>query len=107
MDELVRLCVLLIIISVLFSIMRRPFSNRGIDPILVFRPIGRFLKKKVRRLFKGSLKQLKSWRRSAWRQAGLTANVAGKMLLYLVWAALFMGGVLLSIPAEIIGAGEK
>lgn len=86
-----------------FSIVVSPMLGRRLDPFLLSRPIGRWAMRLPARICRGLSRVFNRWSDQAWQHAHRTQSLFLKMFLYLASAALGTIGLLLTIPAELLG----
>jgi hypothetical protein len=85
-----------------------PLGRKNIDPFLLVRPVGKYLKSVARRSVAGCMKSLKRGTHSIWVAASRPAKPWWQRLpLYLLAALGAIMFVVLAIPADIILSGKK
>ncbi|KKT93469.1 MAG: hypothetical protein UW94_C0006G0039 [Parcubacteria group bacterium GW2011_GWA2_45_14] len=85
------------------SVVVSPMIGRRLDPFFLARPIARWMIRLPARACRWLSKLFDRWSGLAWKRANRTQFVPLKITLYLTSAALGMTGMLLTIPAELLG----
>lgn len=86
-----------------FSAVVSPIMGRRLDPFFLSRPIGRWALRLPARICRWLSCVLNRWSRQAWLLGNRTQSLLLKIFLYLSSAALGTIGLLLTIPAELLG----
>ena len=103
------LALLLAIISCGASLILSPFSSKkGMDPLMLLRPIVKWAIRVPVRILRTVTPALRRWTLASWRQAGRTGtSTVQSVLLYIMAVVTGLGYAILAIPQVIIGGGGK
>ena len=89
------------------SVVVSPMIGRRLDPFFLVRPIARWIIRLPARTFRWLSQLFNRWSGLAWKRANRTQSVPLKLTLYLTSAALGTTGMLLTIPAELLGEMKR
>ncbi len=102
LEALASLLVLFIVLCGL-SVVVSPMMGRHLDPFFLSRPVGRWAIRLPARTCRGTSRIFNRWSRQAWLHGNRTQSLFLKIFLYLSSATLGTIGLLLTIPAELLG----